>query len=98
MNSETENVGRPAVQVLTALAGQAHAIDDRLRFLQAVADTKRATLTDKLLALTDLLKAWQQQSMAMADVLPTFVAQLCVRHAEEFVGSDREASSRTTYR
>jgi hypothetical protein len=92
MNGGAEGVGRPAVQLLTALAERIHGVDDQLRFLRAVADTKVPTLADKLLALEDLIKAWREHSMAIADAVPTFVTELASRHADELIGSEWESS------
>ena len=92
MQGEAERVGRPAVQLLTALAERVPGVDDRLRFLKAVADTRVPTLADKLLALEDLLKAWREQSVAIADFIPTLVGEMSVRHADELIGSDWDSS------
>ena len=74
MEDESEDVGRPAVQLLIHLAQGVHGVDDRLRFLRAVADAKVPTLADKLLALDDFLKSWCD-SMAIADFMPTYVCR-----------------------
>jgi hypothetical protein len=92
MNDETESVGRPAVQLLNVLADRIHGVDDQLRFLRTVADAKVPTLADKLIALEDLLMAWRERSMAIADAVPRLVTELAVRHADELIGSEWESS------
>jgi hypothetical protein len=92
MKDGAESVGRPAVQLLTVLAGRIHGVDDQLRFLRAVADTKVPTLADKLLVLESLFKAWRERSKAIGDAVPIFVRELASRHADELIGSEWESS------
>ena len=91
MEEEAESVGRPAVQLLVHIAQRVHGVDDQLRFLRAVVDARVPTLADKLIALDDLLKSWPD-SIAIADFMPTCVADLSTRHADELVGSAWESS------
>jgi len=92
VNDGAESVGRPAVQLLSVLAERVHGVDDQLRFLGVVADTRVPTLADKLLALEGRFKAWRERSMALADAMPTFVTELASRHADELIGSEWESS------
>ena len=87
-----EEVGRWSVRFLSKLQERVRSVDDRLRFLRAVAEAKLPTLADKLLALEDHVKVWQEQSAAIADFIPKLALELSVRHAEELLGPKWESS------
>lgn len=90
-SADTKRVGRP-VRVLSKLAERVQGVDNQLRFLRAVADAKIPTLADKLLAIEDHVKTWQEQSAAVTDRIPALASELSLRHADELVRSEWESS------
>lgn len=91
-SDEADKIGRWSVRFLSKLQDRVSTVDDRLRFLRAVAETRVPSLADKLLALEDQVKLWQGQSAAIADLIPQLALDLSLRHAEQLVGTEWESS------
>lgn len=83
---------RSPVHLLRALGEGIRGVDDRRRFLEAVCEARIPSLSDKLMALADLVSVWRAQSAAISDILPSLAKRLATRHVSELVGSEWDAS------
>jgi hypothetical protein len=77
--------GRPIVQFLWAASDRQTLPDDRLAFLKAVVEARTIPLTDKLLGLEDMVKAWAEASAAVRVALPGLVLELARRHVADLI-------------
>ena len=71
---------------------------ERLDFVRAVAQSRRASLSQKLDALDGYLKVWAQNSKAMSDELPKFALEIASKHATDLISDSWENTARVWHR